>query len=233
MTRTRIVSDIVQGDGTRVITKADMTVVIISPDGKKEIRKPDQSIVQMLPNGTRLHSAADGTICETLPKHLRPLNIVSTSSDESARLLSNFAHTPFVLDEVEYQSIEGFYAGLKYSDQEKRRQIGKLFGAEAKRAGKSARPTQTEYGGTTIKMGSSEHHALIKRAIKAKIQQNQEVLKALLNSYPRQLVHVTGRPEHPNTNFPSVVFLQILSDLREEFMKEEQPDDCDSLRRAH
>ncbi|RTL36065.1 MAG: hypothetical protein EKK48_27305 [Candidatus Melainabacteria bacterium] len=220
--RTEVVSDVVLEDGTRVITKANMTIVIISPDGKKEIRKPDEGVVQMLPDGTRIYSAPDGTISETRPKNLRPLNVISTSADENAQLLSNFAHTPFILDDVRYQSVEGFYVGLKYSNQDERRKMNKLFGAEAKRAGKAAKPTETEYGGTTIKLGSTEHHALIKRAIKAKIEQNQEVLKALLDSYPRELVHLTGRPDPPNTNFPSSVFVRILTELRDEFMSRQK-----------
>lgn len=215
--RGEVVSDVMQEDGTRVITKSNKTVVIISPDGTTEIRKPDSGVTQMMPDGRKIFTSVDGEIVETLPEHARPLNIVSTSTDESARLLSNFAHTPFTLDNLRYHSVEGFYVSLKFSDPKKRREVAKLFGAEAKTAGKSDKPTETTYGGVTIKMGSTEHQALIGRAIKAKIEQNPAVAKALIESYPRELIHDTGRPDHPNTNFPATVFVRILTELRDEF----------------
>ncbi len=43
---------------------------------------------------------------------MKPLNVWSRSDEEIGRLLSNFAHTPFVLDSVAYASVEGFYAAL-------------------------------------------------------------------------------------------------------------------------
>ncbi|MBS1955119.1 MAG: hypothetical protein JST89_13105 [Cyanobacteria bacterium SZAS-4] len=216
-----IVSDVMQEDGTRVITKTNNTVVIISPDGRREIRKPDIGVTQLTPDGRKIFTGEDGEVIETLPEHERPFNVVSTSTNEGARLLSNFAHTPFVLDDVRYHSVEGFYVSLKFSDAKKRREMAKLFGAEAKDAGKSHKPTETIYGGVTIKMGSPEHQALIGRAIRAKIEQNPEVAKALIESYPREIIHNTGRPDHPKSNFPATVFVKILTELRDEFRQRE------------
>ncbi len=216
-----IVSDVMQEDGTRVITKTNKIVVIISPDGTKEIRKPDIGVTQFLPDGRKIFTTPDGQVIQTLSDDERPLNVVSNSTDEAARLLSNFAHTPFVLDNLRYHSVEGFYVSLKFSDAKKRREVAKLFGAEAKNAGKSDKPTETTYGGVAIKMGSPEHHALIGRAIKAKVEQNPAVAQALLESYPRELVHDTGRPDHPKTNFPATVFVKILTELRAELRLKE------------
>ncbi len=219
--RGEIVSDVMQEDGTRVITKANNTVVIISPDGTREIRKPDIGVTQLMSDGRKVFTAEGGEVIETLSEHERPLNVVSTSTNEAARLLSNFAHTPFVLDDLRYHSVEGFYVSLKFSDAKKRREMAKLFGAEAKDAGKSTKPTETTYGGVTIKMGSAEHQALIGRAIRAKIEQNPAVAKALIESYPRELIHDTGRPDHPKTNFPAAVFVKVLTELRDEFRQKE------------
>ena len=216
-----IVSDVMQEDGTRVITKANNIVVIISPDGTKEIRKPDSGVTKIIPGGGKISISVDGEVVEILPEHERPLNIVSTSTNEGARLLSNFAHTPFILDNLRYHSVEGFYVSLKFTDPQKRKEVAKLFGSAAKDAGKSNKPTETTYGGVTIKMGSPEHQALIERAIKAKIEQNPEVAKVLIASYPRELIHNTGRPDHPGTNFPASVFIRILTALRDEFRPKE------------
>ena len=41
---------------------------------------------------------------------LAPLNVYSRSTENIGRLMSNFAHTPFVLDGVEYASIESHQA---------------------------------------------------------------------------------------------------------------------------
>ena len=40
------------------------------------------------------------------------LNIWSRSDEAVGRLMSNFAHTPFTLDGVDYASIEAFYVCL-------------------------------------------------------------------------------------------------------------------------
>lgn len=45
-----------------------------------------------------------------------PINVTSKSRDEHIRLISNFAHTPFWIDKVEYASVEAFWQGLKFSD---------------------------------------------------------------------------------------------------------------------
>lgn len=138
--RGEVVSDVMQEDGTRVITKANKIVVIISPDGTTEIRKPDIGVTQFLPDGRKIFTTSDGEVIQTLSNHERPLNVVSTSTDEVARLLSNFAHTPFELDNLRYHSVEGFYVSLKFFRPKKRREVAKLFGAEAKNAGNRTNP---------------------------------------------------------------------------------------------
>lgn len=48
----------------------------------------------------------------TNPAEATPLNIWSRSDEEIGRLMSYFAHTPFVLDGVAFGSVEAFYSWL-------------------------------------------------------------------------------------------------------------------------
>lgn len=64
---------------------------------------------------------------------LTPLNVYSRSTENIGRLMSNFAHTPFVLDGVEYASIEGFYVALKCLDPTKRAKVSRRRACEAAR----------------------------------------------------------------------------------------------------
>ena len=62
------------------------------------------------------------------------INIYSKSDSELGRLLSNFAHTPFVLNGLKFESVEGwwywFVTGKKYV------KLRKLHGFEAKQFGR-------------------------------------------------------------------------------------------------
>jgi hypothetical protein len=64
-----------------------------------------------------------------------PINVISRVSDPAVRLISNFAQTPFELDSLSYQCVEGFCQGLKFPDPARRLEIARLHGDEAKRAG--------------------------------------------------------------------------------------------------
>src|SRR5947207_686256 len=107
----------------------------------------------------------------------KPLNVYSKTEDALGRALSNFAHTPFELDGVHYASVEGFYTGLKWADPAKRADTATYFGTYAKNAASKARGvTSTVYNGETVALGSREHHALIERAIRAKLEQNPHLM---------------------------------------------------------
>jgi hypothetical protein len=64
-----------------------------------------------------------------------PINVTSRALDPQIRLISNPAHTPFTLDGQAYASVEAFWQGLKFPDGERRRQIARLHGHDARRSG--------------------------------------------------------------------------------------------------
>jgi predicted NAD-dependent protein-ADP-ribosyltransferase YbiA (DUF1768 family) len=146
----------------------------------------------------------------------QPLNVWSRSEEEAGRLMSNFAHTPFTLDGVEYASVEAFYVCLLIAP-ERRDRVRKMYGVRAKHEAPKVRPAAFEYGGETIELGSAEHIRLIQRAIRAKLQAHPRVASAFLATRPRPIVHETGYPDAPDAEFPKAVLCRLLSDLREEF----------------
>jgi predicted NAD-dependent protein-ADP-ribosyltransferase YbiA (DUF1768 family) len=68
--------------------------------------------------------------------------VASNSSEAIGKKLSNFAERRFVLDGKHYNSVEGWYQGLKWPEKRKRAEIAKLTGPSAKRAGKGAKFAQ-------------------------------------------------------------------------------------------
>lgn len=130
--------------------------------------------------------------------------------------MSNLAHTPFNLDGMDYASVEGFYVSLKFLEPEKRAKMARLHGARAKGKGSRSRLESTCYQGEWFVLGSDRHHELIRRAIRAKLEQHPEIARAFIATRPRPIVHETGYPEPPGSKLPARIFCRILSELREE-----------------
>lgn len=153
------------------------------------------------------------------------LNIASYSEDWRARLLSTFAHTPFELrcgaSAVHCESVEGFWQGLKFPEgSAERTRIFGLWGLDAKRAGDAAPPDDhVEFCGERIRKGSPEHHALGERALRAKLEQNDDVGRALQATgglrLTHELVDSDGATVPDSPNFPAAIFCAIWTRLRD------------------
>lgn len=174
--------------------------------------------------GTAVGLAVVLVICRwfrVVRRNTEPINIISYAEGPE-RLLSNFAHTPFELDGIHFESVEGFLQGLKVEGPEKQLRIFGKHGFQAKRAGTKARNqnvwTQKTVWlqGTPIAFPSDQYDSLVERAIRAKFEQNKDAREALVATGDRPLIHDTGRPESPRTSLPAVRFLQILTRLRAE-----------------
>src|SRR5438128_981750 len=88
--------------------------------------------------------AADGAPAEP-DGCFRLLNISSRSDEEIGRLMSHFAHTPFILDGVEFGSVEAFYTWLVLSGNPARQaRIAPMWGARAKRECPQMSPEQID-----------------------------------------------------------------------------------------
>lgn len=148
---------------------------------------------------------------------MKPFNVWSRTDEEIGRLMSNFAETPFTLDGVEFASVEGLYFWLLNERKANRDAIRMMSGIRAKRRSPNRLPESFTYNGATIKVGSPEHHDLIKRAIRAKLEAHPEIARAFVATAPRTIVHETGHPEDPHSEFPHATFCRILTELRDEF----------------
>lgn len=123
-----------------------------------------------------------------------PLNIISNSSDPNVQLISNLAFAPFTLFEKQYASVEGFWQGLKFPDEKKRREIAILHGKEARKAGKEQEKAESfEFEDRIVKTASPEHRKLMKLACYKKFSQNKNAQEALLSTGERTLEHKTRR----------------------------------------
>jgi predicted NAD-dependent protein-ADP-ribosyltransferase YbiA (DUF1768 family) len=147
-----------------------------------------------------------------------PLNITSRSP-QPLRLVSNFADTPFELDERAYASIEGFWQGLKFPDEADRRRLAALYGSAAKDAGYYAPKADTLiYRDASVRIGTWDHWQLMKRACAAKFDQHDAARAALLSTGQRPLVHVT-KPD--SRTIPGVIMAQIWMQIRHRLQKAE------------
>jgi predicted NAD-dependent protein-ADP-ribosyltransferase YbiA (DUF1768 family) len=140
------------------------------------------------------------------------LNIWSRSHEEVGRSMSNFAHTPFTLDGVDYASIEAFYVCLLLPSESRREKVRKLWGLRAKHETPKEIARSFDYQGSSIVVGSEAHHQLLKRALRAKLEAHPELARAFAQTAPRPLVHETGYPD--GADFPAAVLCRILTELR-------------------
>ena len=140
-----------------------------------------------------------------------PLNIAGHSPGALA-LISNFAHTPFILDGRSYASTEGFWQGLKFPGDADRKRIAALWGSTARDAGHDAPAGEDlHYDGARVRIGTWDHWQLMKRAAVAKFDQHPEARAALISTRPRPLVHEV---EPDSKNIPGVIMAQIWMQIR-------------------
>lgn len=150
---------------------------------------------------------------------LKPLNVASRSEEAIGRMMSNFPETPFTFRGREYASMEGFYHSLKFAEPELQNRVSSMSGPIAKSFGNKGSATHGFFQGESFILGTPKHHELVKDAIRAKLDQHPEIAKEFVATYPRPIVHDTGRKPNPKTNLPDDVFTRILSELREELFK--------------
>src|SRR5690606_4651517 len=129
--------------------------------------------------------------------------------------------SPFVLDDILFASIEGFIQGIKFREDDPRRtQAFESSAWDAKHIGEQADRSGAYWAGVCIAYGSAEHHDLVARAIRARIEQCTGLRRVLMSTEGLTLIHETGHgPESPNTSLPATVFCGILTELRKELLR--------------
>lgn len=147
----------------------------------------------------------------------KTLNIYSKSDDPRGRILSNFSHHPFVLDDIHFESVEGFIQGIAFPEGDPRREAAfKSWGGTAKKFENEQEKKFIWWNGEQMEFGSKKEHALIERAIRAKFQQNSEAQEALKNTEDLFLTHILPEPEPDNICLSAKEFCNILMRIRQE-----------------
>lgn len=133
--------------------------------------------------------------------------------------LSNFCRTDFMLDGVNVKSMEGFLQSLKTSDEDEQRRICSLQGKDAKKAGLAVMGFDGEnlyWKGKTINRFSEEYHALVRRAYRARFEQDEDFRKALKATKNKKLLHTIGNNDPKATILTTDEFIGFLRALQEE-----------------
>jgi predicted NAD-dependent protein-ADP-ribosyltransferase YbiA (DUF1768 family) len=144
-----------------------------------------------------------------------PVNVTSNSPAPIC-LIANFAPTPFTLDGVAYACVEAFWQSLRFP-QGDRLHIAALDGAAAKKeSDRHAYGTHVIYGEESIAVGTYEHWQLMRRACRAKFEQNTNARVALLATGNRPLVH---RVRRDSRTIPGVIMADIWMRLRANFRR--------------
>ena len=165
------------------------------------------------------NNMGSGVSLKQLGNHLdvcrEPINVTSRHPDEAIRTIANFADTPFVLDGLDYQSVESFWQGLKAKDPLERRRIAALPGARTKSDKSIPKYGATlQYGDATIVVGTWDHWQLMNRACTAKFQQNDAARDALVATGDRPLVHKVRRD---SKIIPGVIMADIWMNIRQKY----------------
>src|SRR6516165_9802254 len=144
-----------------------------------------------------------------------PINVTSMSP-LPIRLIANFAPTPFELDGVRYACVEAFWQSLRFPIGERAR-IAVLDGAAAKRASaEEPYGSHVSYGGRAVAVGTWDHWQLMRRACRAKFEQNEDARLALLATGRRPLIHKLRRDSR---TIPGVIMAEIWMALRDRLLR--------------
>jgi predicted NAD-dependent protein-ADP-ribosyltransferase YbiA (DUF1768 family) len=142
-----------------------------------------------------------------------------------ANRLSNLAVSPFVMDGVQCNSMEGFIQALKRREPKVQEHGCTLAGMAAKRWGAGVkwwkRPVREQlwWHGRGFAAHSEEHFALVKRTLLAKFTQHEPSRRALLATGDAHLVHSAGKRER--TSLKASDFCRMLMEIREELRQEQ------------
>lgn len=148
---------------------------------------------------------------------------IGSSNAYPSSALSNFAPHPFIIDDIECNSMEGFLQSLKFSSPEMQKEVCKLVGIAAKRKGQKKKwyKTQTLYWqGKEIDRHSQEYQDLLDRAY-ACLAQNTGFQKALLATGTATLTHSIGKRDASHTVLTRQEFCSRLTLIREQLRSNE------------
>lgn len=143
---------------------------------------------------------------------------IYSRGDLEQRTLSNFDETDFKLDGVRIASMEGFLQSLKTPDIKEQKRICSLIGKKAKDAGLAVPNFDGEHlywQGKTINRFSEEYHTLLRRAYRARFENDPLFREMLEESKNKKLIHSIGNNNSKETILTTDEFIGFLRELQE------------------
>lgn len=142
---------------------------------------------------------------------------IGSGAGYPAASLSNFAPHPFVFDDVQVNSMEGFLQSLKFSNPEMQAHVCTLVGRAAKFKGKKKKwyRDQTLYWkGQPIARRSEAYQNLLYNAYYAMTEQSDSFRRALKATGNATLTHSMGRNKESETVLTEKEFTKLLTHFR-------------------
>lgn len=144
------------------------------------------------------------------------INIYSKSSNEIARILSNFHGNSFVFEGIPFPCFEAFVQCLKFPDPEEQLLVAQMDAKAAKEKGRTQRWQETGlvyWKGRPIDRYGREYRELLDRAYDA-LCENEEFADALLRSKGNILIHTIGKNRKTATVLTAYEFCSMLARKR-------------------
>lgn len=146
------------------------------------------------------------------------IDISSRSKVEIEKYLSNFAHRPFVLEDVHCVSMEGFLQSIKFQDVAEQRYVASKWGYEAFKHGQTGNIWKKDqilwWLGDPYDRISLDYVELITRAYDAQFDQNIDFQNALKSTVGFQLRHSMGKSDPCDTVLTEAEYIHQLERLR-------------------
>lgn len=142
---------------------------------------------------------------------------IGSKNGYPASALSNFAPHPFIIDDIQCNSMEGFLQSLKFESEEMQKYVCTLVGFAAKKKGKNKnwRDKQTLYWkGVPIKRDSDKYQTLLNKAYNA-LYENGKFQSALKATNGATLTHSIGKNKKSETVLTTQEFCSRLTYLRD------------------
>ena len=158
----------------------------------------------------------DMTVCQ--PFKIEPVIDIHSKNPFPSNVLSNLYPSIFTLDGLQMKSMEGFLQSLKTPDKKLQKQIQVLHGRQAQSYSDLLKDVFEGkclyWKGKTIDRFSDDYQQLLRRAYRAKYEQDALFRFALEATQGKPLTHSIGKQNPKETILTEKEFVALLYELR-------------------
>lgn len=142
---------------------------------------------------------------------------IKSGNTYPSNTLSNFSPHPFIIDDIQCNSMEGFLQSLKFKSIEMQEYVCTLVGFKAKMKGKNKKWWKTQtlwWKGKKIDRNSKEYQDLLNRAFN-ELFKNTKFKNALKATGNANITHSIGKTDPSKTVLTTAEFCNRLIKLRD------------------